>query len=94
MSDFNIWDQKPHAKQWLVFPKNLGKRLSIDETTLSNGELYTILTNKAAKGKKGAIIAMVAETKAETVISIIEKIPLKQRNLVTEITLEWQEIWS
>jgi hypothetical protein len=24
---------------------------------LSNGELYTILTNKAAKGKKGTIVA-------------------------------------
>jgi hypothetical protein len=33
-------------------PENLGKRLSIDETALSNGELYTILTNKAAKGRK------------------------------------------
>jgi transposase len=31
---------------------------------------------------------MVAGTKAETVISVIEKIPLKQRNLVREITLD------
>ena len=31
---------------------------------------------------------MVAGTKAETVIAIIEKIPLKQRNLVNEITLD------
>ena len=88
MSDFKVWNQKPHAKDWLVFPDNIGKGLSIDETSLSNGELYTILTNKAAKGKKGAIVAMVAGTKAETVIAIIEKIPLKQRNLVTEITLD------
>jgi transposase len=62
--------------------------LSIDETSLSNGELYTILTNKVAKGKKGTIVAMIAGTKAETVIAIIEKIPLKQRNKVTEITLD------
>jgi transposase len=62
--------------------------LSIDETSLSNGELYTILTNKTAKGKKGTIVAMIAGTKAETVIAIIEKIPLKQRNSVTEITLD------
>ena len=88
LSDFKTWDQVSHAKQWLVFPKNIGKRLSIDETSLSNGELYTILTNKAAKGKKGAIVAMVAGTKAETVIAIIEKIPIKQRNQVTEITLD------
>ncbi|WP_417943180.1 ISL3 family transposase [Flavobacterium sp. RS13.1] len=29
--------------------------LSIDETSLSNGELYTILTNKSGKGRKGII---------------------------------------
>jgi len=62
--------------------------LSIDETSFSNGELYTILTNKAGKGKKGSIVAMIAGTKADAVISIIEKIPLKQRNQVTEITLD------
>ena len=88
LSDFKSWDQIKHAKKWLIFPKNIGKRLSIDETSLSNGELYTILTNKSAKGKKGAIVAMVAGTKAETVIEIIEKIPLKDRNQVTEITLD------
>ena len=31
---------------------------------------------------------MIAGIKAETVIAIIEKIPLKERNLVTEITLD------
>ena len=62
--------------------------MSIDATSLSNGELYTILTNKAAKGKKGAIVAMIAGTKADAVIAIIEKIPLKARNQVTEITLD------
>jgi transposase len=62
--------------------------LSIDETSLSNGEFYTILTNKAAKGKKGAIVAMIAGTKVQTVIAIIEKTPLKLRNTVSEITLD------
>jgi hypothetical protein len=32
-----------------LFLENIGKRLSIDEPTCPNGELYTILTNKAAK---------------------------------------------
>ncbi|MFV8373681.1 ISL3 family transposase [Flavobacterium sp. LB2P74] len=45
------------------------------------------MTNKAAKGKKGTIVAMIAGIKADTVISIIEKIPLKACNQVTEITL-------
>jgi hypothetical protein len=34
------------------FSENIGKRLSIDETALSNGELYTILTNKGRKAKE------------------------------------------
>jgi transposase len=34
------------------------------------------------------MVAMIAGTKADTVIAIIEKIPLKQRNSVTEITLD------
>jgi transposase len=64
LGDFKIWNQKAHVKDWLIFPENLGKHLSIDETSLSNGELYTILTNKAAKGKNGTIVAMIAGTKA------------------------------
>lgn len=71
-----------------MFTDNLGPYLSIDETAFSNGDLYTILTNKTAKGKKGALVAMVKGTKAETVIKILHKIPLKQRNKVKEITLD------
>ncbi|MDR0505664.1 MAG: hypothetical protein LBH32_02440 [Dysgonamonadaceae bacterium] len=41
-----------HAEDWLLFPQNIGAQLSIDETTLSDGELYTIVTNKATKGWK------------------------------------------
>ena len=88
LSDFKSWDQKKHAKDWLLFSENLGSHLSLDETAFSNGDLYTILTNKKAKGKKGAIVAMVKGTKAETVIKILHKIPLKQRNKVKEITLD------
>lgn len=88
LSDFKTWDQKAHAKQWLLFPKNLGSYLSIDETAFSNGELYTIVTNKGAKGRKGAIVAMVKGTKAEDVIKILQQIPLKQRRTVREITLD------
>jgi hypothetical protein len=68
--------------------------LSIDETYLSNEELYTILTNKAAKGKKGAIVAMIAGTKAQTVIAIIEKQNLNYgiQFLISHLT--WQQTWD
>lgn len=88
MSDFNSWSQKNHATKWLLFSKNLGTHLSLDETAFSNGDLYTIITNKSAKGKKGAIVAMIKGTKAEVVVKILHKIPLKQRKIVKEITLD------
>ncbi|WP_020604849.1 transposase [Spirosoma spitsbergense] len=66
----------------------MGRHLSIDETSLSSGELYTILTSKAAKGGKSSLVAIVAGTKAETVIEILRKIPEKVRKKVTEITLD------
>lgn len=72
----------------MVFPENLGPHLSIDETALSQGELYTIITNKKAKGKKGALVAILAGTKAEPIVEQLLKIPSSLRNKVKEITLD------
>ena len=70
------------------FQRTSAPCLSLDETALSQGELYTVITNKAAKGKKGALVAMIKGTQSETVRSILEKIPLRIRNKVTEVTLD------
>ncbi len=88
LSDYKIWEQKDHAHDWILFPGNMGPRLSIDETSLSNGELYTILTNKDAKGQKGAIVAMVEGTTSEKIIGVLNKLPKKSRDSVSEITLD------
>lgn len=88
LSDFKDWSQKAHAEDWLLYGENIGKYLSLDETSLSNGELYTILTNKNAQGKKGAIVAIVKGTKASDVIRILDKIPLEKRNMVAEVTVD------
>ena len=66
----------------------MGTQLSIDETSLSHGELYTVVTNKKARGKKGAIVAIVEGTKAEDVARALENIPLSKRKKVEEITLD------
>jgi transposase len=66
----------------------MGTHLSIDEVALSQGELYTIVTNKKAKGKKGALIAIIAGTKTEVVIEHLSKINYNKRLLVKEITLD------
>jgi len=88
LSSYRIWDQKDHAKEWILFPDNIGTYLSIDETSLSNGELYTVLTNKEGKGKKGTLIAMIEGTEAESVIAVINRIPEQARELVEEVTLD------
>lgn len=66
----------------------MGTHLSIDEVALSQGELYTIVTNKKFKGKKGSLVAIVAGTKADQVIEHISKIDYKSRCCVKEITLD------
>ncbi|WP_445447118.1 ISAon1 family transposase [Dyadobacter psychrotolerans] len=88
MSDYQGWDQKDHAEDWMLYANNAGVHLSIDETALSNGELYTIVTNKAAKGRKGALVAMVKGTQADTVIEVLRKIPKRIRYKVKEVTLD------
>lgn len=77
-----------HAEQWLVFPQNIGAHLSIDETSMSNGELYTIVTNKAAHGRAHSLVALVAGTDSDIVLRALRQIPSKLRNTVTEITLD------
>lgn len=89
LSDFHIWEQKEHAEEWLLFPKNIGKKLSIDEVSVSNGELYTVLTNKAGKGGRGSLIAIIKGTKAEEITNVLTKISLNERLIVKEITLDF-----
>jgi len=91
LSDFKDWEASSHAEEWLVFPENTGTQLSIDETSLSNGELYTIVTNKTAKGQKGALVAIAEGTKSETIIDVLKKIPEEKRLQVEEVTLDMAE---
>jgi transposase len=91
LSGFKDLSEKEHAEDWLVFAENMGENLSIDETSLSNGELYTIVINKSAKGKKGALVAIVKGTSSEKVIEALERIPEYKLNEVKEITLDMAE---
>lgn len=88
LSEFKNWNQLKHSEKWLVYPENIGKHLSIDEVALSQGELYTIVTNKKAKGRSGSIVAIVSGTKSDEVIKYLKKIPEGKRRIVEEITLD------
>ena len=72
----------------MLFPNNFGDDMSLDETCLSNGEVYTILTNKAAHGGKGALAAMVRGVASDTVSEILKKVPREIRRRVKTVTTD------
>jgi transposase len=80
--------QREHAENWVLFPENMGPSLSLDETALTYDELYTVLTNKEGRGRKGSIVAIVKGTGASNVIDILKKIPTPKRKMVKKITLD------
>lgn len=86
LSDFRRWEEKDHADRWLVFPGNIGAHLSLDEVDVSNGELYTVLTNKERHGKQGCLVAIVRGTRVEDCVCALQKIPLSLRETVYTIT--------
>jgi len=47
-----------------------------------------VLTNKAARGKKGAIVAVIKGTDSEHINLILRKIPRDKRHQVKEVTLD------
>ena len=88
LSIFRKWDQLSHSDKWILVENNIGAYLSIDEVALSKGELYTIVTNKQARGKKGSIIAIVEGTRVTDVAKVLKKIKLEEREKVIEVTLD------
>ena len=88
ISDYRNWEQLEHAEEYMLFPYNFDDDMSLDETCLSNGEVYTILTNKAAHGGKGALAAMVRGVASDTVSEILKKVPREIRRRVKTVTTD------
>lgn len=66
----------------------MGPFLSIDEVSLSQGELYTFLTNKAGKGKRGTMVACIKGTASKDIIEVLSKLSIYKRLQVKEVTLD------
>lgn len=90
LSGFRNWEQASHAEDWVLHPKNIGKRLGIDETMLHK-DLMTFLTNKEGHGKRHTLIAAVKGTKASDIINVLMQIPQEQRELVEEVTMDFSD---
>lgn len=72
----------------MLFKENIGPHLSIDELSLSQGELYTFVTNKDGKGKKGTLVASIKGTLTKDIVEILTKIPIEERKKVKEVTMD------
>jgi transposase len=89
VSGYKQWNQLPHAEDYLIYPENITDKLSIDEVSLSKGELYTFVTNKNTKVKnKKSVVAVINGTEAKVIQEVLEKIPLEKRHKVTEVTMD------
>lgn len=88
LSGYRDWEQLDHADKWLLFPENMGPRLAIDESSLSNGELYTFITNRDRHTHEGSLVAVVAGTRSEDVIQVLRQVDEEVREAVEEVTLD------
>lgn len=90
LSDFRQWEAEVDEEA-LVYPENFGPYMSIDETALVKGELYTILTNKEKHGRKGSLAALIKGTKNEVVSKALERVSMEKKMAVKEITADLAE---
>lgn len=88
LSGYRHWKELDHADEWLLFLGNIGPRPAIDESSLSNGELYTFVPNRDACTQEQSPVAVVAGTKSEKVISALLRIDEHERYAVDEVTLD------
>lgn len=86
---FREKSRKEIEEESFVFPENFGEDMAIDETGLIEGELYTIVINKKAKGKKGALAAIIKGTKSSIITGAIgAKVPFEKLMKIKEMTLD------
>jgi transposase len=89
VSGYSKWSQKSHAGEYLLYPENITDKLSIDELSLSKGELYTFITNKNTKVKnKKTLVAVINGTQSSLIESVIKRIPETKREQVKEVTMD------
>lgn len=71
LSGYAEWCEQELSSGFYFNAANIGAYMSLDETCLSNGEVWTFLTNKDGKGGKGTLAAAIPGTKSDEIISIL-----------------------
>lgn len=87
--EFKKKREKEIEKETFVFAENFGEDMAIDETGLIDGDLYTIVINKTAKGKKGTLAAIIKGTKSSIITrAISDKVGFEKLVKIKEMTLD------
>lgn len=71
ISGYAQWCEQELSGGYYFNGNNIGPYMSLDETCLSNGEVWTFLTNKDGHGGKGTLAAAIPGTKSDDIISIL-----------------------
>lgn len=74
----------------MLLARNVGSRMSIDETQLHADQL-AILSDKEGYGGSRAVAAVAAGTSADEVLKTLMRIPEEKRLAVEEVTMDFSE---
>ena len=89
VSGYHEWWMDELSQGFYFNAANIGPYMSLDETCLSNGEVWTFLTNKEGHGGKGTLAAAIPGTRSDTIISVLVNAMGKMtRRKVKEITCD------
>lgn len=89
LSGYEEWCRDDLCCGFYFNADNIGPHMSLDETCLSNGEVWTFLTNKDGHGGKGTLAAAIPGTKSDGIISsLVSAMGKSVRRRVKEITCD------
>lgn len=89
LSGYHQWCDDELTGGFYFNGANIGPYMSLDETCLSNGEVWTFLTNKGGHGGKGTLAAAIPGTKSDEIISLLVGAMGKSlRRKVKEVTCD------
>lgn len=89
LSGYHEWCESELCCGFYFNAANIGPYMSLDETCLSNGEVWTFLTNKDGHGGKGTLAAAIPGTKSDQITSIlINAMSKADRRKVKEVTCD------
>lgn len=89
LSGYAQWCENELSCGFYFNAANIGPHMSLDETCLSNGEVWTFLTNKDGHGGRGTLAAAIPGTKSDDIISaLIGAMGKSLRRKVKEVTCD------